>query len=578
LAIWDDQWIKGTFGERSISDRPEVDSSGTEQGSGIDARKADYPGWRSKFRGDHLKQSVDGKPIDPAEENFRYPTRLNLFKSYSLMHAATLWGRGETAHEATSLFEIELGKKVPGLPGAPPKSAGPEYRDYLDYWWGPNQHMLRPAAATQMWAGDCILKVTWLPHHPEARYGCVLEALDPETVYPIWDPLSHTTLMGAKIQFKVPVAVAIDKYGMDRDQVKKLSDNGEVQVTEFWTRSQYATLLGPPGHEQVARVPNVAGFPGELMAGPNEWVDPMTNRPILPIFYTPRIRTDGFFGDSLVEELVGGVEEINKALSDMGDAINDATHISGFIADDHSTLRRSDDLYIEIPRGELRNLGRTGPEEQQGKFMPMAAPKIPDTATKYVDLLSQFTDMVAFLTPAAKGQSQGTSGFAVAMEMMPTLYLMDWMRSHWSKTITQINHTLGVIWFHKHRSLPNLVPSVTAPRVLHLEQMIRYRHITPRDRMASIQEITSLATANVLPPSELIRRLGDVEDVEAVLGELQWHVMIQAAWDAAVAGHGLTIGQKPKGVPDEIPAMPLPELVGEQGPKPKPVAPKEITA
>jgi hypothetical protein len=157
---------------------------------------------------------------------------------------------------------------------------------------------------------------------------------------------------------------------------------------------------------------------------------------------------------------------------------------------------------------------------------------------------------------------------AVAMEMLPTLYLLDWMRSHWSKTIggrAGINVVLGTIWYRQAQAgLSHLVAGMPAPRVTQLRQRTRFRDMVPRDRIAKIQEVTQLAANNVLPPRELLRRLGDIEDIEETLGELWQHLIWQAMWDSAAAGHEIRLVSNPK-----QPDMPLPELQQEPQPKVK---------
>lgn len=562
---WTQDWIVGRFGERSISDRPfDPESQSTDE---VQVRMDRYATWRSMFTGAHIKQELTGVPSkDATTKNYRWPSRLNLFRTYGMIHAAWLWGRAETARESNDLFDLNLDQKVPGIGGPEMTRVVPLYQAALEHWWSFFQHLLRPSGAVQQWAGGTWLKLSWNPFHPAAVYGCLLEVLDPTYVWPVYDPVNFDTLLAVKIVFMVTPAVAVEKYNFSPTQVKELSEGGQVRVIEYWSRTQFYIKLGPEGKEQTARLRTIAGQPGERLEGTNPWVHPYTNQALIPIFYIPRLRTGGFFGDSLMEELEGPVEEMNKALSDIGDALNDATHTSGFVADNHAAgTRGKQDSTFEVPRGELMNLGITPTGMQQGRYFPSQGADIPTQTDSYLERYQGLTEQVAMLTPGARGQSSATTGFGVAMEMLPTLYTVDWARSHWTQSIggrMGINELLGVIWYHKARQGLYFVPGGITPLALMVRQRVNCKAVIPRDRVAIVQELSTMAANKVLPPREILKRLGDVENIEETLGELMYYLMWTAAWDAAVAGRPVKIGRDPRGAPEQRVPMPLPEVSG----------------
>lgn len=570
---WTQDWVAGTFGERGISDRPYVDPQAKPQ-DGVAERMAKYPSWRGMFSGSHVNQELEGVPSTDNQPNYRWPSRVNLFYTYGMIHAAWMWGRGETSKEADDLFDLALDRKIPGLGGPEMTSSVPTYQEALEYWWSHFQHILRPAAATQMWAGGAFLKVSWNPFHPASVYGCLLEMVDPEFVYPIWDPINFDTLLSVKIVFYVGPAVAIEKYGITERQLRDIVRNDQVRVEEYWSRQQYWIRLGPDGGQVVARQPTIAGQPGEPYQGRNPWINPYTQQAVVPVVYIPRVRTQGFFGDSLMENLEGPVEEMNKALSDIGDALNESTHTNGAVADNHAAgTRGNQQTSFSIPRGELMNLGLTPAGLQQGRIYEFEGGQIPAGGMEYVKQFQTITEQVAMLMPGAKGQSSADTGFGAAMEMLPTLYHTDWMRSHWSHGIGgrgQICQILGVMWFVKGQQNAGgtfLVPQGITPRTLMVRIRTNFRAMIPRDRVATVQEITALAVNKVLPPRELLKRLGDVENIDETLGELIHWIMWLAAWDAAVAGRPVDVGKNmdEEGI-DKQPAMPLPEVSGPPTP------------
>lgn len=566
---WTQDWIVGRFGERTISDRPTSDNGADS----TTVRMGNYVTWRRMFNGKFINQELPGAASsDAATKNYRWPSRLNLYRTYAMVHAAWMWGRAETAKESDDLFDLSLDKSIPGLGGREMESTVPRFAQALEYWWSFFQHLLRPSGATQQWAGGCWVKVSWNPFHPAAVYGCILESLDPEYVWPIYDSLSYNTLLAVKIVFQIPPVVAIEKYGFSDEQVKELVENGLVRVVEYWSREQFYIKLGPEGQEKVARLRGIAGAPGEQLEGANPWKHPFTNQGTIPVFYIPRVRTQGFYGDSLMEELDGPIQELNKAFSDLGDALNDATHTSGYVADNHAAGTRANQAQsFSVPRGEIMNLGITPTGQQQGRYFPTQGATIPSSAIDYSDKFQDATEQVAMLTPGSRGKSSATTGFGVAMEMLPTLYIVDWMRSHWATTIggrSGINELLGIIWYIKKQQSVYFVPGGITPLALMVRQRVNYKAVIPRDRVATIQELSTLAANNVLPPREILKRLGDIENIDDTLGELMFYLMWVSAWDAAVAGRPIKIGKDPRDESEQRPKMPLPEVAGPTQPKP----------
>lgn len=564
---------------RTISDRPATDSQ-SELDQAVRVRMGKYPEWRSMFTGAYLEQELKGATADPntGEIPKRWPSQLNLFRAYALTHACFLWGRGETGRQSDDLFDFTLDDRIPGQTGAPPTSGVESFREALEYWWSFNQQMLRTAAAVQQWAGGCVLKLSWNPGHPHSVFGCLLELIDPIYFYPVWDPTSHDTLISASIRFAVSTIVAMEKYCLTPRQVADVEDGGLVTVTETWTPRAREIRCGQGDKSVIARTRTLSGNPGEKQSGPNPWVNPYTQRPIIPIWYVPRIRTNGFFGDSLMPDLVGPVSEINKALSDIGDAVNDSTHIKGAVADMH-TLQARFQMEETIPfpaGGEILNLGVSGQDEKQGRYYPIPAPEVPQQTIPYMEHLQDSTDSVAMLTKAARGGSNSETAFGQSMQMLPTLYLIDWMRGHWSTTVAGragVCEALGTMWHVKREEkLNHIVPGGIPPSALGVRRRMRIKPVIPRDRIARVQEVAQLAANDVLPPIELMRRLGDIENLDEVVDQHLLWTMWKMAWESAVAGRSIIPGKELRRKGDENkkqPSLPLPEVVGEQPAKVK---------
>jgi len=532
---------------------------------------SEYPTWRSMFNGNYLKEETKDSP-DPetGEPIYRWPVRFNLFYAYSISHAGLLWGRGETGREASGLFDVYVKPELPGLDIKALTSAAPAFQDALQYWWSFNSHILRPCGAIQQWAGGCIIKISWNPYHPDAVYGCIPEIVEPEYFFPVPDPLNPGTMLAARLKFKVDTDVAVVRYGLTQEQAKRASDyDGKVPVEEYWDRQQYYVMLGSGDNRYPARLPNIAGQPGKVLAGPNPWVHPITQQGVIPIVYVPRLLTGRFWGDSLVKELEGLVREINKTLADIGDAVTGATHFRGVVADDNLN-RKQQSRYIPMPKDGILNLGRTPVGGTQARYWNADPPQVPSQTPDFVSTMLSMADNAGQLTPAARGQGGNSdSGFGKAMEMLPTTNLIDWARAHWSKALSGrggIHEILGVIWhtMYKQASVRALqiVPAMSIPNVLRCQQEISFRPVIPKDRVAVIQEVTNLVANKVIGPQEALRRLGDVPDVQEALEDLWGMLVLLASIDAAVAGHQIRWMTPAKGEGGQ-PPRPVPEISGE---------------
>lgn len=526
-----------------------------------------YDSWRSLFDGRALEEtisSMEDLQKDSDQDQYRWPVRFNLVKSYCLLYAGLLWGRAKTGAEADDLFDIRIDPKVPGQPGPEATEQARKLKDALDYWWGYHFHTLRPAGTIQQWAGGCALKVCWDQGSPSSVFGATLQTIQPEHFFPIWNPLNFEELIAVKVKFDVSKAVAIEIYGLTPDEANEIaSDKDKINVEEHWDRARYYVVLGKGQRGQddpgiTAR--HKKNGKTEFLIGANPYIHPLTKTGMIPFVYIPRVRVGGFFGSSLAYDLEGIQNEVNKTLADFGDALTRGSHPSFGISDYHG--KSSDKGVLMVPKHGALNMGRTPPGREAPKVHNFPQPEVPSQTPQFMDTLLSLSEVTTGLTAAARGavKSADQSGFAMTMQMLPTTNIVDWERSHWTTAIAGkggINEILGVMWHHK--GVLDGIPRVEAGS-LQLRQRIEYRPVVPRDRLATIDEVVKLATAKVVSPEELLRRLGDIEDIDAELERLGAFLVKYAAIEAAVAGRAVQIHENTN--PEE-PAGFMPEVSGE---------------
>lgn len=531
-----------------------------------------YALWRSLFNGTALEEKLSittDLSTDTEQNEYRWPVRFNLIRSFCLLYAGFMWGRGTTAAKADHLFDIRVNSKVPGRPGPESTDQAKRLQDILTYWWSYWFHTLRPHAATQQWAGGTVVKVAWNPFSPGSVYGIQLQSIQPEHFYPIWNPLNFEEIYGVKIKFFVSKQVAIQQYGITTDELKDYSENSDIPVEESWDRWNYRVSVGKGGtsRDDPGIIARIVGPDGrtEKMEGKNPYVSPRTQFGVIPFVYIPRIRTGGFFGDSLAYSLEGLQQETNKTLADYGDALTRGSHPPFGISDYYGAGSKTG--VIMVPRHGALNLGHTPATRVPPKIHTFPSPEVPEQTDAFADRLLSLSEVVTGLTPAARGSIDGGgSGFSMAMGFLPTTTVIDWQRGHWSAAITGfggINEIVETILFNKARELPS-IPTVD-PGMFSLRQEIEYRPILPRDRTEIIDEVVRLATAKAVSPQEWLKRLGDIEDLDEELMRLLYFLTWYAQIEAAVAGRSIKIKEP---VNPENPAQALPQVAG-QTEKPK---------
>lgn len=519
-----------------------------------------YREWRDLYDGQALEETVSiSKDPDNSEKSYRWPVRFNLVSAYCQLHAGMLWGRGRTGHESNDLFHIRVNHEIPYGATKSPTKLAKDIEDLLNHFWASQVHVLRSNSVIQQWAGGCVVKASWNPTSRHSVFGVTLETIQPEHFFPIWNPLSFEELYAVKIKFTVSKAVAIARYNVTERELADFGNQDQIPVEEYWDAGNFHIVLGKKDSEDKGVVAKRAD--GQPLAGPNPWIHPVTKVGIIPIHYIPRVRAGSFMGESLAYRLGGLQAELNKTLADYGDALNRGAHPSFGISDYAGPGAK--DSNIAIPRHGALNLGKTRVGGTAPKVHNFPSPSVPPQTGEFVERLLSLSEAVAGLTPAARGVSMGReSGLALALQMLPTINLVDWERAHLSHAIAGgggINDTVLTILFHKQEldDMPSLGDSST---IFLMPQAVDFRPVVPRDKLEIIDEVTRLATAEVVSPLNLLKRLGDIEDPDEELEDLKAYIQFKAQMEAAVAGRSIKVS-KPKET--ENPARAWPEISGE---------------
>jgi hypothetical protein len=247
-----------------------------------------YDHWRSLFEGSALEETlsvIQDPGTDSDHPNYRWPVRFNLIRSYCMLYAGSLWGRGKTGAEANDLFDIRVDPKVPGL--KPLTELAPSLQDSLTYFWSYWFNILRALGAIQQWAGGCFVKVAWNPFSSTSVYGIDLQIIQPEHAYPVWNPINYQEVLAIKLKFSVSKAVAKECYGMTDKELEDYPGNDTVPVVETWDKRSYSIMLGKgkKGQDDIGTPAKIKDPDGKtiLLMGDNPFKHPITGLGVIPI-------------------------------------------------------------------------------------------------------------------------------------------------------------------------------------------------------------------------------------------------------------------------------------------------------
>ena len=247
------------------------------------------------------KQVQGGRVVD------KYPIKLNPIRSAVVKHAYALFGEvnDDSQPLAVPIFrpdDMDLKEDA---------RAGQTYLNRV--WYDNHGRTLQLSnGLTSQILGGCVFKASYVPERKYIRQKVRVETIHPSNFVAIPMAGDQYRLEEAWIVKAMSPHEAYRLYGME------FNPNELVYYVEYYNPEYYEVTIN-----------------GRVV--PTNQTDPVTGKTIMyqgenifgevPIVYIPHIRSDGFWGDSLISENVKGiVEEINKRVADYGDAVSDDSH------------------------------------------------------------------------------------------------------------------------------------------------------------------------------------------------------------------------------------------------------------
>lgn len=483
---------------------------------------SNYNAWWSHYKGYSLNRTGKGGiEVYPAKQNIIRPAVHN--------HSAVTLGQYED-----KIVTFKIGDSEDIDP-----EVGKQAAKYANLLWAINggDALLIEQVLMQQIFGGCFWNVAWTPTRKQwpIRYFVT----DPRCCFPIWDGNDYDRLVAIDVQHQVPKALAKVRYRIS--EFHEQANQEFVEVHEHWDESSYwITIDGETG-----KWPD-----GSEMAGPNPFLDPILNVPIIPYIYAPRIRVGEWYGESLIPSLVGAQEETNNNLAHMSEGLADAMHLQKWVRN-----RSKGAQGLDKPRDEWLELGMA----QLGEKQPPEVGVL-DTA----DLTPPMVDLVMEKFPAMFRENSGMPnvgyGRVDSVKSALTMHYMMWpstniarqMRINMGAALKRLNYTAFVMALAK-KPVEELTSGQMSVGIEVDEQMIEailLAHTThwpamlPQDRVDLVAEMSTRVGSNLISRETAIRRLDGDNGIQEELDRIEEQVQAEQEKQLALAEQQSTLAQK----------------------------------
>lgn len=438
------------------------------------------------WSGIRLKERAQAEPgeTDPPE---LFPVKVNLVKLLAISQADALWGEWD---DRAVTFSV---------------SPDGEASDKEDKWASMVQkhlHAIQDENAldevcweiglSQNIYGGSVLKAS-----PDAnrKTGVRIERIPVSAFYPVWNPDDPNDLLEAWVVTNMSPRAAERYYGFK----PKADSENIVRRIEHWTKDTYETHIG--------------GKRIDAFSGENPWGR-------VPLEYGPRLRSSGWYGDALTEDLMGPQDELNYRLADMGDSITyNANPVRWGYNLPKEIHNRSK---FPLAPNALWDLGRTlaGMQPPELRMLEARNP-VPPEALEYINFVYDWGRTIAGSPPVAFGEDEGSqrSGATLVIRMWPLTRAVKRSRMYnksMLKRLMDLCMLIGETNFSERfdRSLFDAYRDMSVD--------INFAPILPRDRTDLVDEVVKRFSTEpkVHSQEDALRDLG-VKDVEGMLARIR---------------------------------------------------------
>lgn len=286
----------------------------------------------------------------------------------------------------------------------------------------------------------------------------------------------------------------------------------------------------------------------------------------VPFVYIPRLRETGFWGRSLIEDLIGLARELNLRFADFGDAVHDDASSVLAMRNTTSPRRRNIDGLDVYDLGLNQGVGQSA-EPDLWDVKRSASAKASQAMENNVDKLWTFMLRLAEVPPVAFGEDEGSQRSALTLEtrFWPLTARADDQRRYWETMLRRLTEmTLRMI-----EQKQNVISEEWHPPSGWRSSDIAFRwnEQLPRDIETVVKNLAVRAQNNLGSPETLLAALPDVdnpaEEVAAIKDWLSFLASLKAK--ARAAGQDNAARSERKGAQSASATISAPNLQQDIG-------------
>jgi len=421
-----------------------------------------------------------------------YPTRINPLNNTIQKHAYMLMGETEPSDKPLVVTKIVAAQEQ--------LEAAQHAEDLINtvYWQsGGRAVQIRNALLSQIYGG-CIFKLTYLPWETERIWPFAIETILPKEFIGYPQGGDPYRLNEAWVFKQIHPRLAKD-YGF-----VEASPRTAVWYTEHWTRDLCEICVnGQPVQVRINK--EMTELPTENPFG------------FVPLVYIPHIRVSRFYGENVIDNLKGLINELNRVFGDFEDAVNDDSHPIRTVANTNGQIRmeRISPFLEVVQLGSNQDLSGNGPEPNMKEIHTPSANGAMD---QLLDQLWEQYSRDSFVPEVANGTGEASqrSGTAMGTRFWPLLAHAGIERFFWTPGLDLIaNYLLRMFDTKKIGGLD--------PNVLKLRTKQMWAPMLPKDRESFVNELVNRSTTDLGSIDHLLEMTGDVDNIEEEKGRmLDW--------------------------------------------------------
>ena len=408
-----------------------------------------------------------------------YPLRINPLKSTAEKHITILLGESMGAVESGGLpIKLNVIGKTTRNKAREKELEKILSQVLLDSNLGA---ALQQTATESQYLGGSVYCVDWIP--ADSRIG--ISTIKPQEFIGVVYGRDNWRLRNAWIVRPISYEEAVS-LGVDH------GEHTPYWYTEHWTEDEYAIRV----NEVVLKVGGIS-LEGKNVFG------------VVPIVYIPHIRTNGFYGESMITDTVKGlIKEMNLRMADIGDAIAEDSHSLTYIKNVRGAVqvKKVGGVLTVYDLGSRQSIGTSEPDPAMESLQRQSA------STPMIDFSDSL--MKAYRRevnhPAvADGEDEGSqrSALTLTTRMWPLLSHVKMERQNYTDGFRVL---LGIAL--KMMAVKNIAGITEADTDMNI--FISWSPMLAKDRELLLQEIAIRREHSVGSQQHMIELLEDVQDVD----------------------------------------------------------------